>query len=394
MKVKILSGIDRIDLLDTLLKNQRVGLVTAGSALDRECRLAVDVLCERYHVTTLFNTIFGIRGEFVYGERVPFYTDIPTGLPVYSIFNKERTAPTAEMMENVDVMVFDIKEAGVRYYEYLYTLADLMRACAACKKPLVVLDRVDPIGGEKVEGTVCPADMHTMVGDYRLAIRTGMTVGEFARYVNGEFAFGCDLHVVPLQGWQRKLYMDETDAPWVLPSPSLPHANANLLYTGMCVFEGVATINEGRGTTKPFELIGAPWMNGKAVAEIAQKKGLPGVRYAPTHYRPSGSKHSGEVCCGVQIHILDRDEIQPFRTALNLLDAVRAVHEDQIIWRDCSAGHDLPDREGMTFEKYTDKLLGDKRYTTGELDCDGLIAAHSEALEDYKKRKKQYELYE
>ena len=118
------------------------------------------------------------------------------------------------------------------------------------------------------------------------------------------------------------------------------------------------------------------------------------MRYAPTHYRPSGSKHSGEVCGGVQIHILDRDEIQPFRTALTLLDAVRAVHEDQIVWRDCSAGHDLPDREGMVFEKYTDKLLGDTRYTTGELDCDGLIAAHADALEDYKTRKKKYELYE
>ena len=394
MKAKVLSGLDRMDILDTLLKGQRVGLVTAGSAIDRECRLAVDVLCQRYNVTTLYNTIFGIRGEFVYGERVPFYVDGPTGLPVHSIFNSKITAPTAEMMENVDVMVFDIKEAGVRYYEYLYTLADLMKACAQAKKALVVLDRVDPIGGEKVEGTVCPANMHTMVGDYQLAIRTGLTVGEFARYVKGEFGVEVELHVVPLLGWQRKLYMDETDVPWVLPSPSLPHANANLLYTGMCVFEGVATINEGRGTTKPFELIGAPWMNGKAVAELAQKKGLPGVRYAPTWYKPSGSKHSGEVCGGVQIHILDRDEIQPFRTALNLLDAVRAVHPDQIVWRDCSAGHDLPGTEGMTFEKYTDKLLGDKRYTTGELDCDGLLAAHEVELEQYKARKKKYELYE
>ena len=138
-------------------------------------------------MTTLFNTIFGIRGEFIFGERVPFYVDAPTGLPVYSIFNKTRTAPSPEMMENVDVMVFDIKEAGVRYYEYLYILADLMKACAAVKKPLVVLDRVDPIGGAQVEGAVCPPDMHAMVGDYRLAIRTGMTVGEFARYVQGEF---------------------------------------------------------------------------------------------------------------------------------------------------------------------------------------------------------------
>ena len=269
-----------------------------------------------------------------------------------------------------------------------------MKACAKAKKPLVVLDRVNPIGGEKVEGTVCPENMHTMVGDYRLAQRTGLTSGEFARYVNSEYAIGCDLHIVPVAGWQRKLYMDETDVPWVLPSPSLPHATANLLYAGMCVFEGVATINEGRCTTKPFELIGAPWMDGKAVAQLAQKKGLPGVRYAPTWYRPSGSKHSGEVCGGVQIHILDREAFLPVRTALTLLDAVREVHPNEIVWRDCSAGHDLPDVEGMTFEKYTDKLLGDKRYTSGELDCDGLLAAHEDELKAYIARKKKYELYE
>lgn len=394
MKTKVFSGIDRLDVLDTLLKGQRVGLVTAGSAIDRNCRPAVDVLCERYRVTTLFNTIFGIRGEFIFGERVPFYVDAPTGLPVYSIFNKTRTAPSPEMMENVDVMVFDIKEAGVRYYEYLYILADLMKACAAVKKPLVVLDRVDPIGGAQVEGTVCPPDMHAMVGDYRLAIRTGMTVGEFARYVQGEFHVDVELHVVPLLGWKRRLYMDETDVPWVLPSPSLPHTDANLLYAGMCIFEGVATVNEGRGTTMPFALIGAPWMNGPAVAELAQKKGLPGVRYAATCYEPSDSKHRGQVCRGVQIHILDRDELQPVRTALNLLDALRMVHPDQIIWRDCSAGHDLPDGGGVTFDRYTDKLLGDKRYTNGELDGDGLLAAHAETLEDYRRRKQKYELYE
>lgn len=394
MKTPILSGIDRLDLLDPLLKGQRVGLVTAGSAIDRHCRLAVDILCQRYHVTTLFNTIFGIRGEFVYGERVPFYIDGPTDLPVHSIFNSRITAPTPEMLEQVDVMVFDIKEAGARYYEYLYTLADLMHACAANKKPLVVLDRVDPIGGEKAEGTVCPPDMHTMVGNYGLAQRTGLTVGEFARYVNGEYAVGCDLHVIPLAGWQRRLYQDETDAPWVLPSPSLPHADANLLYAGMCIFEGVATVNEGRGTTKPFELIGAPWMNGQQVAQLAQSRGLEGVRFAPVWYRPCDSKHKGELCYGVQLHILDRNSFQPVRAALTLLDAVRQVHPGEIVWRDCSAGHDLPGGGGMTFERYTDKLLGDKRYTTGELDCDALLAAHEPALRAYRARKEHYHLYE
>ena len=394
MSAKILSGIDRLDVLDQLLAGRRVGLVVSGSSIDRNFEPAVDILCRRYQVTALFNTIFGIRGEYMYGERVERYIDGPTGLPVVSIFNKERTAPTAEMLEHVDVMVFDIKEAGVRYYEYLYCLADLMKACAACKKSVVVLDRVDPIGGEAVEGTVCPPDMHTMVGDYRLAIRTGMTIGEFARYVQGEFLPDVDLTVVPLQGWKRSLYMDETDAPWILPSPSLPHTTANLLYTGMCIFEGIGSINEGRGTTKPFELIGAPWMDSEEVVRRIRKRGLPGVRFGSVYYKPYMSKHKDQVCRGVQVEVTDRNSFLPFRTALNLLDEIRALHEDQIVWRDCTAGHDLPPTEGMTFDRYIDKLIGDKRYSTGELNGDQLLDAHAAELEAYLARKKKYELYE
>lgn len=394
MKTKIYSGLDRLDVLDKLLAGRRVGLVVGGSAVDRNHEPAVDILCRRYHVTALFNTIFGIRGEFVYGERVERYVDGPTGLPVVSIFNRERTAPTPEMLEQVDVVVFDIKEAGVRYYEYLYCLANLMKVCAACGKAVVVLDRVDPIGGEQVEGTVCPPDMHTMVGDYQLAIRTGMTIGEFACYVRGEYLPEADLTVVPLLGWKRSLYMDETDAPWVLPSPSLPHPTANLLYTGMCIFEGVATINEGRGTTKPFELIGAPWMDSDEVVRRIRKRGLPGVSFGSVYYKPNASKHKDQVCRGVQVHVEDRKQFLPFRTALYLLDEIRTLHREEIRWRDCSAGHDVPGDTGMIFTRYADKLIGDTRYTTGELNGEQLLDAHAVALEAYLARKKKYEMYE
>ncbi len=394
MKTKVLNGLDRLDILDRLLKGRRVGLVTGGSAINRQHELAVDVLASRYQVTALFNTIYGIRGEFVYGERVERYVDGPTGLPVTSIFNRQRTAPTAEMMEQVDVMVFDIKEAGVRYYEYLYCLANLMKACAACGKPLVVLDRIDPIGGVKVEGTVCPAGMHTMVGDYELATRTAMTIGEFARYVQGEFAVPVELTIVPVEGWRRRQYMDETDLPWVLPSPSLPHVDANLLYTGMCIFEGVATVNEGRGTSKPFELVGAPWMDADEVVRRMRRRGLDGVSFSRVYYIPNASKHRGEVVNGVQIHVLDREAIEPFRVAVSLLDEIRGLHEDKIVWADCSAGHDVKAEASLPFERYTDKLLGDARYTTGELDGEGLIAAHAQARDRYLKRKQPYELYE
>jgi uncharacterized protein YbbC (DUF1343 family) len=395
MKVMVRNGLDQPEEMDRYLRGQRVGLVTAGSAVTRDLQQAVDVISGRYTVTRLFNTIYGIRGEFIYGERVMEYIDGPTGLPVVSVFNRERTAPSIEMMQDLDVMVFDIKEAGTRYYEYLYCLANLMKACAQAGKTLVVLDRVAPINGVTVEGTVCPPGMHTMVGDYELPARIALTIGEFARYVNGEYQLGCDLTVVPVSGWRRVLSMAETDLPWVLPSPSLPHGDANLLYVGMCLFEGLASVNEGRGTSKPFELLGAPWMNAGEVVRRMKLRDLSGVAFGQVHYIPTASKHKGEVCNGVQIHIRDPKQIEPFRVALALMDEIRYLHEEKILWADCSAGHDVKvEPSQVEFTRYTDKLLGTAAYTRGEMDGDALIARDAPAREAYCRRKEKYHLYE
>ena len=257
---QVWNGIDQPEQMDRELKGQRLGVVSGGGAVDKNLCPAVDVLCRRYQVTALFNTIYGIRGEFMYGERVPSYVDRVTGMEVESIFNRERIAPTPEMLSRVDTVVFDIREAGTRFFEYLHCCAAIMKACAAAGKRMVVLDRVAPIGGVAVEGTVCPPTMHTIVGDYGLASRTAMTMGEFARYVNGEYGVGCDLTVIPVQGWRREMYFDQTDLPWLLPSPSLNGTTANLLYAGMCIFEGVRTVSEGRGTSKPNPPAECSWL--------------------------------------------------------------------------------------------------------------------------------------
>lgn len=389
------NGIDQPDELDKALKSKRLGVVSGGAAVDKHLRLVVDVLCERYQVTALFNTIYGIRGEFIYGENVPEYTDGVTGRRVASIFNRERIAPTEEMLSQVYAVVFDIREAGARFFEYLHCCAAIMKACAACHKELVVLDRVAPIGGVAVEGTVCPPQMHTIVGDYELATRTALTMGEFARYVNAEYAIGCELTVIPVKGWTRSLYYDETDLPWLLPSPSLSGVTANLLYPGMCVFEGVRTVSEGRGTSKPFELIGAPWIDGRALASRMERLGLEGVAFAPVYFRPTASKHAGCTCQGVQVIIRDRARFESVRTALALLDAIRAMYPEEIAWADCSAGHDvltLP--SAPDFTRYTDKLLADTDYTCGKLDGEGLLAKHAEARAAYARRKSAYHLYD
>ncbi len=394
-KAKVVNGIDQLDVMDKYLRGRRIGIVSGGASIDRNNRLTVDILCERYNVTALFNTVAGIRGEFIYGERVPSYTDSVTGLTVDSIFCRERIAPTLDMLDRVDVMVFDIRDAGARFFEYLHCCAAVMKACAAAGKPLIIPDRIAPIDGITVEGTVCPPEMHTIVGDYELATRTAMTMGEFTEYVNGEYNIGCDLTVIKAQGWKRSMYFDDTDLTWVLPSFSLPHVTANLLYPGMCVFEGVASVSEGRGTSKPFELIGAPWLDAYELAKRLGRLDLNGVTFVPTYFKPLNSKHAGQVCSGVQTVITDRTTFESFRTGIMLLDEIRSMYPEKIVWEDCSAGHDVLELPSQPhFDRYLDKLLATKEYTNGARNGSQLIDDFALDRKKYIARKEKYHLYE
>ncbi len=395
MPVKVLSGIDRLDLLDQELKGLRLAVVTSGGTVNHDLVPVLDVLCERYNVVKLFNTIYGVRADFTYGEHVPVYVDKKTGLTAESIFNMERIAPTAEMLADVDAVVFDIREAGTRFFEYVHCLAALMRACAANQKRLVVLDRIAPIGGVIVEGTVCPPTMHTIVGDFELPSRIALTMGEFARYVNGEFDVGCDLVVIPVAGWKRHMYYDETDVPWMLPSPSLNGVTANILYAGYCAFEGVSTISEGRGTSKPFELVGAPWLDADALIGRLKQRHLPGVRFGQCYFRPNASKHGGAVCNGIQTFIDDRNEFRPFLTALSILEIIREMYPENIAYKDLSAGHAVKEAPSApTFDLYIDKLLATDAFSKGTMTAQQLVDHYAPDRERYIQRKKKYELYE
>jgi len=392
---KVLSGVDRLDLMDRVFKGKRLAVVTGGGAVNRDLTSTLDILTARYQVVRLFNTIYGVRGDFRYGEDIPFYVDEQTGLDVHSIFNVERTAPTEEMMWDVDMLVFDIRGAGTRFFEYIHCLGSIMKACASYGKPVAVLDRIAPLGGDIIEGTVCPSDMHTIVGDYELPSRFALTMGEFAQYINGEFGIGCDLTVIPVEGWTRKLYYDETDVPWLLPSPSLNGVTANLLYAGFCIFEGISTISEGRGTSKPFELIGAPWLNTAALIDGLKGRRLDGVRFAPTYFRPAASKHSGQVCSGVQIIVDDRQSFRPFLTALTMLEIIRDLHPQEIRYRDCSAGHCVKEEaSGPVFTRYIDKLLATDAFTEGRMTAEQLNAYFAPQRERFAARKAKYHLYE
>lgn len=395
MPFKVLSGIDRLDLLDRELKGLRLAVVTSGGAVNHDMVPVLDVLVERYHVVKLFNTIYGVRGDFTYGEKVPVYVDAKTGLTAESIFNAQIVAPTAEMLADVDAVVFDIREAGTRFFEYVHVLADLIRACGEHKKRCIVLDRIAPLGGVIVEGTVCPPTMHTVVGDFELPSRIALTMGEFARYVNSEYHFGCDLVVIPVEGWKRHMYYDETDVPWMLPSPSLNGTTANLLYAGYCAFEGVATVSEGRGTSKPFELVGAPWLDADALIARLKQRQLPGVRFGQCYFRPNVSKLAGEICNGIQTVIDDRNEFRPFLTALTIIEIIREMYPDRIAYKDCSAGHCVKEDESSpVFTRYIDKLLATDAFSQGRMTAQQLVDFYAPDRERYIQRKKKYELYE
>lgn len=394
MKQRVLQGIDRTDRLDALLKGHRLGIVSSGGVTDRSLRHSVDVLRARYRVTALFNTVMGLRGEFIYGEDVPEYTDAASGMPVISIFNRKTLAPTEAMMREVDVLVFDAREAGVRFFEYLHCCAAILKACAAQRKPMVVLDRVAPLGGVKVEGTVCPPGMHTIVGDYQLPTRTALTIGECIRYVNGEYAIGCDLTVVPLEGWTRDLYHDDTDLPWLLPSPSLPHLTANLLYAGLCVLEGIENLSEGRGTSKPFELVGAPWLDADTLAERLRAAALPAADFARVYFKPASSNFKGEVCSGIQIIPLDKRAFEPFLTAMTMLDIIRDIHPGMLVFSDNAIGHDvLRQPTEPVFTRYFDQLLATDAYSRGEVNAAQLVSRYAADRERFEKRKAAYHLY-
>ena len=394
MQAKVLSGIDQLHLMDQIFSGKRLAVVTGGGAVNRDLVSTLDVLTSRYQVVKLFNTIYGIRGEFRYGEDIPYYVDEKTGLGVHSIFNIERTAPTEEMLQDVDMLVFDIRGAGTRFFEYIHCLGSIMKACARYQKPVTVLDRIAPLGGEIVEGTVCPPSMHTIVGDYELPSRFALTMGEFAQYINGEFSIGCDLTVIPVEGWTREMYYDETDVPWLLPSPSLNSTTANLLYAGFCIFEGISTISEGRGTSKPFELIGAPWLNTSALVDGLKSRHLDGVRFAPTYFRPQASKHNGQVCNGVQVLVDDRKSFRPFLTALTMFEIIRDLHPGEIAYRDCSAGHCVKEEESSpVFTRYIDKLLATDAFSQGRMTAQQLVDHYAPERERFIQRKAKYHLY-
>ena len=315
------------------LRSGAIGLILHPASVTTDLTLSADALLDAgFPLRVLFGPQHGARGEkqdnMIESEH---YTDPVTGLPVHSLYSEVRK-PTPEMLDGLDTLLFDLQDVGVRVYTFIWTMALAMEACAEAGVRFVVLDRPNPVGGVTGEGPMLRAGYESFVGLQPIPLRHGLTCGELAKWLNAERGIGCELDVIPCEGWRRWMAWEDTGLPWVMPSPNLPGAHSCDVYPGMVLLEGT-NLSEGRGTTRPFELFGAPFVDPHALAEAVAGRLGSGVTLRPCHFEPTFQKHAGRVCGGGQLHVRDREQFEPVRAAVALLAAIRSLAPDDFAWR-------------------------------------------------------------
>lgn len=334
-KHKVELGLEKaLNNASQLFNKERVGLICNQASVDHNFDHAADLFFanDQINLTTLFGPQHGIRGDvqdnmIETGHSIDEITD----LPIYSLYSETRE-PSEEMLQDIDSLVFDLQDVGCRVYTFIYTMANAMSACAKFKKKFYVLDRPNPIGGIKVEGNVLEPGHESFVGQYPIPMRHGLTAGELAKLFNDKFGINCDLTVVSMDGWKREYYYDETDCPWVLPSPNMPTVETAVVFSGTVYFEGTQ-VSEGRGTTRPFEMIGAPYINSKQLSDVMNQFKLDGVKFRDIHFLPTFQKHSNNNCGGVFVHVTDRESFEPVMTGIVLVKTIYDLYKDEFKWK-------------------------------------------------------------
>ena len=322
------------ELTSARLEGLRVGIVCNPASIDSGFEHVIDRFDREEAVTlaAIFGPQHGFRAD-VQDNMIEtgHARDLRRRVPVYSLYSETRE-PTAEMLRGIDVLVVDLQDIGARIYTFIYTMANCLRAGRKHRVPVVVCDRPNPIGGLQVEGPALQRGFESFVGQFPVPMRHGMTIAELARLFNDHEQLGAELSVVPMEGWQRDMYFDDTSLPWVMPSPNMPTLETSIVYPGTVLFEGT-NASEGRGTTRPFELIGAPWVDPDSFADRLTAYALPGVRFRPVVFEPTFQKHAREACGGCQIHVLDRTVFRPVETGIALLAECRHANPSRFAWR-------------------------------------------------------------
>ena len=321
-------------LASSRLKGARVGIVCNHASLDRGFLHIVDRLAAAPDVTlaAIFGPQHGFRSDVQDNMiETPHADDPARRVPVYSLYSETRE-PTAAMLAGLDFLIIDLQDIGARIYTYIYTMANCLRASARHGVRVIVCDRPNPIGGTDVEGALLVEGFESFVGQFPIPMRHGMTIGELARLFNEHFAIGASLEIVQMEGWRREMYSDATDLPWVMPSPNIPTLDTAIVYPGTVLFEGIL-LSEGRGTTRPFELIGAPWIEAESFARRMNALKLPGAYFRPAVFEPTFQKHAKQTCGGCQIHVTDRQQFQPVLVGVALIAMFYQVDAARFAWR-------------------------------------------------------------
>ncbi|MBV9215223.1 MAG: DUF1343 domain-containing protein [Acidobacteria bacterium] len=390
MRTKL--GIERLlnERLD-LIRGKRVGLVcNQASVLPDSFRHEADVFHEHpdVNLTTLFGPQHGIRGDVQYNMiETPHVRDERTGIMVYSLYSEVRE-PTEEMLADVDTIVVDLQDVGCRIYTFIYTMANCMYAAAKFDKRVIVCDRPNPIGGGTVEGTITEHEFKSFVGQFELPTRHGMTSGELARMFNEHFAIGCELDVVEMEGWSREMWGDQTGLPWVLPSPNIPDVDTCVVFPATVHVEGTE-LSEGRGTTLPFFLNGAPFIDPYAWAAELRKFDLPGIAFREAFFRPWFAEFAGETCGGIQLHVTDRNALKPVLLGIAMIKTAFEMYPDKFQWRQ-GAYEYVFDKNPIDVICGTDKTR--KQIESGEK-LENIEASWTEGIAEFKKAREPYLIY-
>ncbi len=320
-----LTGIDVLEAQNFApLVGKRVGLITNQTGIDRQRRSTIDLLAHAPGVklVALFSPEHGIRG--VADERIASSMDAATGLPVYSLYG-DTLRPTDAMLAGLDALVFDIQDAGVRFYTYVTTMGYTMEAAAAHHFAYYVLDRPDPLGGERIEGPMLDRDRTSFVGYFPMPVRMAMTLGEMAHMFNAENKMGAELHIIQMRNWRRRDWFDETGLPWVIPSPNLRSFHAEILYPGVEILQA-GGVSVGRGTEAPFERVGAPWIHKDEFADYLNRRSIPGARFQADRFTPDSGLYKGVLCEGVRVDVTDRNALQPLRMGIEIAAALTKLY--------------------------------------------------------------------
>ena len=383
MMSNVLLGIDRIFEYDKWFKHKRIGLLTNHTGLDSQNNRTADVfMALGYHIQTLFAPEHGYKG--IVQDAIIIQDDVDkSGIPIYSLYN-EKKGPTEDMLADIDIFVTDMQDIGSRFYTYANTMEKAMVTCGRKDIPFVVLDRPNPVNGNTVEGLFVEEEFQSFVGHAKLPVRHGLTLGELARYFNQMNGTYCDLEVIPLEGWSREMYFSDTGIPFVSPSPNISSLHAVLCYNATCFFEGT-NISEGRGTIRPFEWIGAPFIDAEKLSSVLKAKKIDGVNFIPRTTSPMMFDYKGLECNGIELAVTNKDEFKAFTTGLILMDTIMHLFPNDFMW---GIYPEVPDKP------YIDYLFGSDKWRNKAISLEEALKREKTDVAEFMAIRRDALLYE